>query len=132
MDEARQRAAEAGLTAEDGNGGPQTNEDLNAELLQEVLGSGPSSLNPDDNGMDWFQVVTLLKSVGHSLHDIEEMGLAEWRGYMSAALWRRNLDASTALNIATLSSSAAASGDESLFEHISQYHEELKTAHKNV
>lgn len=96
------------------------------------MGSGSSSLNPDDPGMDWFQAFTLLKSVGHSLHDIEEMGLAEWRGYMSAALWRRNLDAAQALNIATISHSAAVSGDADLFETLSQYHDELKTAHKNV
>lgn len=125
------RKAAAGVTPAE-NGGPLTQQDLDDELTQEFLSSGPSASDPDaDEGINWFQAFTLLKSVGHSLHEIEGMGLAEFRGYMSAAAWKRNRDASTALSIATISASAAASGSEEAYAQISEYHNDLKTAHRD-
>lgn len=100
-------------------------------MFQDEPDSGPSSLDPEEN-LDWFQAWTLLLSVGHTPESIPEMGLDEFKGFTRAALWLRNLNTDTALNVATISSSAAFSGNKDLFEHITQYRQELKTAHKNV
>ena len=88
-------------------------------------------MDPEEN-LDGHQAFTLLLSVGHRHENIVDMGLDEFKGYMRAAMWLRNLNTDTALNVATISSSAAFSGSKDLFEHISQYRHELKTAHKNV
>jgi hypothetical protein len=100
-------------------------------LFQDGPDPGPSSSDPEEN-LDWFQAFTLLLSVGHTLENIMGMGLDEFKGYMRAAMWLRNLNTDTALDVATISSSAAFSGDKGLFKSIEKYRKNLKTAHKNV
>ena len=97
-----------------------------------MQGSGSFAQDGADDGLDWFQAFTLLKSVGHTGAEIVSFGLDEFKGYLRAAQWLRNLNTDTALNVATISSSAAFSGDKDLFEHINNYRTELRTAHKNV
>lgn len=112
--------------------GPQTQQELDAALFQDSDESGgPSSSAPEDN-LEYYQAFTLLLSVGHSHENIVDMGLDEFKGYTRAAMWLRNLNTDTSLNVATIATSAAFSGNKGLFEHIAQYRLELKTAHKNV
>jgi len=100
--------------------------------MMEARGDFKNSAGAPDESMDWFQAFSLLKSVGHSYPDICDMSPTEFRGYLRAAIWLRNKHLAENLQLQTLSSAAAYSGNDSLYKKINEMNEELTTAHKKL
>lgn len=102
-----------------------------------MLGPPPKGdkVQPEDE-LDWYQGVTLMLSVGHSLHDILEKddgyGWDEIIGYVRAAYWLRNTNQADMLATTLLATSAGFSGDDALFKKIKEQLNMLANGHKNV